>query len=281
MTLIDSGKLTRSELSGYWSRLSNEHLKKQDDGLAAICYAGMPAWFNRFLDVYQRKAMARLVSGEDFANKRILDVGTGVGRWARWFEAQASCDVVGIDIEPVRLRTAREYGGGIQYMEMPANHLAFPDNSFDFVNTITVLQHVDHVVKREAIAEFSRVIRPGGKAIVFEITDEGDDASHVYPWPRTEWIDEFTRHGFVLQKSVGEQYIPVLRGMKTAFRFARGRSARNEIDRMKSGDTTATAHSLLLPLRVATLVSYPIEEACRFLPSGFARITGFLFQKRS
>jgi len=279
MTSIDGGKLTRSELSTYWARLSHEHLTKQDDGLAAICYAGMPAWFNQFLDVYQRKAMVRLASGEDFASKRILDVGTGVGRWARWFEAQAACDVVGIDIEPVRLRTAREYGGRTQYFEMPANHLAFPDNSFDFVNTITVLQHVDHAVKREAIAEFNRVLRPGGKAIVFEITDEGDDASHVYPWPQEAWVTEFEKHQFALMRTVGDQYIPFLRAMKRAYKLYRGRTARNEIDSMKTGD--GRSHGLLLPLKLATFASYPVEEVARFLPSRFARITGFLFEKRA
>jgi len=277
MTSIDGGKLTRSELESYWARLSSEHLTTQDDGLSAICYAGMPAWFNRFLDVYQRKAMARLVAREDFTGKRILDVGTGVGRWARWFEAQAHCDVVGVDIEPVRLRTAREYGGGIQYLEMPANHLAFPDGSFDFVNTITVLQHVDHDVKREAIAEFGRVLRPGGKAIVFEITDEGDDASHVYPWPREAWISEFRKNGFALGRTAGDQYIPILRAMKGLYKLYRGRTARNHIDQMKSGDDGS--RGLLLPLKFATYASYPVEEAARFLPESFARITGFLFEK--
>jgi ubiquinone/menaquinone biosynthesis C-methylase UbiE len=277
MTSIDGAKLTRNELQSYWTRLSREHLTRQDDGLSAICYAGMPAWFNRFLDVYQRKAMARLVASEDFTDKRILDIGTGVGRWARWFEAQAPCAVVGIDIESVRLQTAREYGGNIQYLEMPANSLAFPDASFDVVNTITVLQHVDHDVKREAIAEFGRVVRRGGKVIVFEITDEGDDASHVYPWPKDAWVNEFKKNGFTLARSVGDQYIPVLRAMKGAYKLYRGRTARSDIETMKSGGGQSA--QLLLPLRLATALSYPLEEVARFFPTRFARITGFLFEK--
>jgi ubiquinone/menaquinone biosynthesis C-methylase UbiE len=272
-------KLTRGEVQDYWSTLSERHLSSEDDGLGAICYAGMPAWFNRFLDTYQRKALARLVAGEEFAGARVLDTGTGVGRWARWFAARGASDVIGIDIEPVRLRTARGYGGAISYLEMPVNSLAFPASSFDVVNSITVLQHVDHDVKREAIAEFGRVLRSGGKAMVFEITDEGDDASHVYPWSEQAWVSAFAQNGFVLERTVGDQYIPILRLLKMAFKAWCGENARSEINQMKNGAENSRSRFVLPALHLMTLASYPVEETVRFLPSRFARMTGFVFKK--
>jgi hypothetical protein len=36
---------------------------------------------------------------------------------------------------------------------------------------------------------------------------------------------------------------------------------------------------LMMLLHLAVIASYPLEEIARFLPSSFARITGFLFVK--
>lgn len=278
MTIETPSKLDRGALHEYWSRLSSNHLSRADDGLAAICYAGMPLWFNRFLDIYQRKAMARLLMTESLSGKRVLDVGTGVGRWARWFASMRAGEVVGIDLEPQRLTQARTLGGTATYVEMAADDLGFPDASFDVVNTVTVLQHVPDQTKRRAIAEFARVLKPGGLAVVFEISQPDDDASHVFPWPKRTWIEEFTQHGFVLRRSVGDQYTPLLRLLKAGFKLAKGSEARDEIEMMKErGESDQSAQMLLL--RAAVLASYPIEEVMRFLPSELGRITGFLFEK--
>ncbi len=270
-------RMSQSQLPKYWSEVSRHHLDEEDGGLGAICYAGMPAWFNRFLDRYQRKAFARLVSQEDFASMRVLDVGTGVGRWARWFARWPKARVTGIDIEPQRLALARLQGPSIDYLQMPANRLAFPDGSFDVINTVTVLQHVGHDVKREAIREFSRVLTPAGKAIVFEITDTHDDASHVFPWSTDTWVREFASAGLALERSTGDQYIPLIRLLKSGYRTIRGPEADRAIAEIKA-DSSARPR-VMAPLRLAVLASYPVEEVVRFLPARLARITGFLFRK--
>ena len=275
-TRLPPARLSQSELARYWSDLSRRHLDRADDGLSVICYAGMPAWFNRFLDVYQRKALGRLLQGADFSGKRVLDVGTGVGRWARWFARWPGTQVVGIDIEPLRLSAAREHGGSITYLRMPVDKLAFPDASFDVVSCVTVLQHVDADVKRDAVAEFSRVLKPGGLAVVFELTDTKDDARHVFPWSHDTWVAEFDRNDLCLVKAVGDQYTPLLRLLKAAYGLWRGPKARDSIDQTKRGSNSSF---LLALLRPAVAVSYPMEEAARFLPSRLARMTGFALRK--
>jgi hypothetical protein len=115
--------------------------------------------------------------------------------------------------------------------------------------------------------------------VIFEITDEGDDASHVYPWPTDTWVDEFVSRGFVLERTTGDQYIPALRLMKKAYQVWQGDRARTGIDLMKSADPGKRSKGMLLPLQVATMLSYPIEEVARFLPTRYARITGFLFTR--
>ena len=136
-----------------------------------------------------------------------------------------------------------------------------------------------HDVKRGALAEFARVLKPGGKAVVFEISDPNDDAAHVYPWPRATWIEEFSAAGFEVQRIVGDQYTPLLRGLKTAYTLARRGSARNAIEAMKHGSSGSQGSLLMVPLRAAVWLSYPVEEVARFLPPRFGRITGFLLEK--
>ena len=45
---------------------------------------------------------------------------------------------------------------------MSVNKLDFDDESFDFVNSVTVLQHIPYKEKREAIKEICRVTKKRG-----------------------------------------------------------------------------------------------------------------------
>ena len=272
-------RLTSSQLSEYWRGLSRQHLEGSRDGYEVICYAGMPRWFNAFMHRYQVKAFRRLLRGESFGGADVLDVGTGVGRWARWYASWPDARVTGIDIEAERLERARALGGGARYELMPADALTFEDGSFDVVNSVTVLQHVPHDVKRAAIAQIGRVLRPGGRVVLFEITDLHDDAPHVFPWSEQQWRDAFASHGMQARRTVGEQYIPLLRALKSAHSAAHSDASRGEIDALKAGRKTPVDRAKMAVLFGAVAASYPIEEVCRFLPPRAARITGFLFEK--
>ena len=272
-------RLTSSQLSEYWRGLSRQHLEGSRDGYEVICYAGMPGWFNAFMHRYQVKAFRRLLRDESFAGADVLDVGTGVGRWARWYASWPDARVTGIDIEAERLERARSLGGGARYELMPADALTFEDGSFDVVNSVTVLQHVPHDVKRAAIAQIGRVLRPGGRVVLFEITDMHDDAPHVFPWTAGEWRNAFAAHGMRVRRTVGEQYIPLLRALKSAHSAAHSDASRTEIDALKAGRKMLADRAKMAVLFGAVAASYPVEEVCRFLPPSAARITGFLFEK--
>ena len=102
--------------------------------------------------------------------KRILELGTGTGGTATLL-AKKGASVVGIDLLPFRLDDAKDrvkhhaVSDSVNFSIMDATHLAFPDNTFDYVISKSVLVFTDHILTAK---ECYRVLKPGGKAIFIE-----------------------------------------------------------------------------------------------------------------
>jgi ubiquinone/menaquinone biosynthesis C-methylase UbiE len=95
---------------------------------------------------------------------RVLDVGSGTGRLARWIAERVgpTGSVVGIDPLPDRVAIARANAPGVAFEVGRAEDLtAFADESFDVVCMSAVFHWVDD--KKKALAEVRRVLRPGGR----------------------------------------------------------------------------------------------------------------------
>jgi ubiquinone/menaquinone biosynthesis C-methylase UbiE len=104
------------------------------------------------------------------AGSRALEYGCGPG--SRAFElARAGVDVNGIDISPVAIELAQETArrDGLKqrtsFEVMDAEHLEFPDHSFDLVCGTSIIHHLD--VER-AYGEVARVLKPDGIAVFLE-----------------------------------------------------------------------------------------------------------------
>lgn len=93
----------------------------------------------------------------------VLEVGTGEGQVARAIVAAHGSRVVGIDPTVNQIEEAIRRGGGPEYQRAGAESLPFDDASFDSVVCCLVFEHIDAV--DEALAEVSRVLRPGGRFI--------------------------------------------------------------------------------------------------------------------
>lgn len=99
---------------------------------------------------------------------RLLEFGCGATAMASTMGATAR-EIVGIDISDVAVaeatERARQAGLPASYRVMDAEHLDFPNQSFDLICSAAILHHLD---LDKAYAEIARTLTPGGHAIFME-----------------------------------------------------------------------------------------------------------------
>ena len=91
----------------------------------------------------------------------ILDIGCGGGLLTN-FLASRGYQVTGIDLSASSLEIARQNAIGFkaEYLMAQAEFLPFPNESFDVVSAMDLLEHVEN--PKRVIEEASRVLKPGG-----------------------------------------------------------------------------------------------------------------------
>jgi ubiquinone/menaquinone biosynthesis C-methylase UbiE len=113
--------------------------------------------------VWRPRLVREVLEGEP---ADVLDLGCGSGTLAIALAAvPGDHRVTGIDGDPEILGMARAKRGAeaVEWVEGLADDLPFSDQSFDRVVTSLLLHHLDPPVKRAALAEAHRVLRPGGR----------------------------------------------------------------------------------------------------------------------
>ena len=111
----------------------------------------------------------------------VIDVGTGDGQLARAAVAGGASRVVGIDPTRAQLAVATRRAGGPTYARATAGALPVPNASFDAAIACLVFEHIPDF--QSALAEISRVLRPGGRFLFF--------LNHpLLQTPNSGWIDD-------------------------------------------------------------------------------------------
>lgn len=99
------------------------------------------------------------------ARARVLDNGCGLGTYVQRLRPLAA-EVWGLEYERERVREAAERLGGPQRLVCAAGEaLPFGDATFDLILSNEVIEHVQDDAR--ACAEMVRVLRPGGRAVIF------------------------------------------------------------------------------------------------------------------
>ena len=117
---------------------------------------------------------------------QVLDIAGGTGDLARAFANRVGSAgrVVLTDINEAMLRTGRDRlldeGLLLPTVVCDAEHLPFPDGSFDLVSVAFGLRNMTH--KDAALKEMARVLRPGGRLLVLEFSTPAAPLKKPYDW---------------------------------------------------------------------------------------------------
>lgn len=99
------------------------------------------------------------------AQLKILDFGTGNGRWfGRWIAWGATpSNLAGIDLRAKAVEMAHDTFPNVVIRPVVEGRIPFDDGSFDIVyQNIAFSSILDNTLRRNAALEISRVLRPGG-----------------------------------------------------------------------------------------------------------------------
>ena len=147
----------KKEIVAYWDRRAPSYTDVIEKNLAG-------PWEKVWADFLT----ARFPAGEP-ENLRVLDVGTGPGFYAMIL-AERGCRVTAVDLSEQMLAEAKRNAGPlaerIDFRQMDAQALGFPDGSFDVIVTRNLTWNLQDPVK--AYGEWMRVLRPGGVLLNFD-----------------------------------------------------------------------------------------------------------------
>jgi ubiquinone/menaquinone biosynthesis C-methylase UbiE len=145
----------------------------------------------------------------------VLDVATGGGHTALKFAAYVA-SVVAADISPRMLGIARDFvdRDNVIYIATDAENLAFAENTFDLVTCRIAPHHFPDCFR--FVQECARVIKPGGKLLVQDMTvpeneraaryvdafERLRDPSHDRAYVDYEWEGMFLDAGLSVEQSM-------------------------------------------------------------------------------
>jgi ubiquinone/menaquinone biosynthesis C-methylase UbiE len=178
---VEGGGDILSQVQAVLNTLPTGVLKpEQLAGLDQFHVRGLPAT----IDLAE---MAELCS-----TSNVLDAGSGFGGSSRYLAKRFGCKVTGVDLTPSYItisdllteRTGLKHLVSFQVGDV--TELAFRGGEFDLVWTQHVVMNIRH--RDKLYAEFSRVLRPGGRLVFYDVV-AADDKPEIYfpvPWSDSE-----------------------------------------------------------------------------------------------
>jgi 2-polyprenyl-3-methyl-5-hydroxy-6-metoxy-1,4-benzoquinol methylase len=198
----------------YWEERARRFAHR-GAGLAAVCSYGMPAFYNRLIDVCQQLALRRWLRAAP--GTRVLDVGCGVGRWSRRLAARGA-HVTGIDLSPTmiaeacRRASAQRLRGRCRFLVQDLQALQTGEK-FDLVLSVTVLQHIlEAAAVRAALQRMLEHLAEGGLLILLEASPRRPvaacDSAVFRARPRSSYLQLFAACGLEVRAVGGVDPAP-------------------------------------------------------------------------
>ncbi len=137
--------------------------------------------FNGAADAMRRQALVALgqrLKGCDLRRERLLDVACGTGRFLRIVKQNyPRLPVTGVDLSRAYLDKARrdlQPWSWVELIEAAAEQLPFPDGQFTLVTNVYLFHELPRAVRRRAASEMARVLQPGGRLVLVDSLQLGD-----------------------------------------------------------------------------------------------------------
>ena len=130
---------------------------------------------NKYIFSRREEALAKILKQSGFFrihDRKILDLGCGggttVSEFIKW--GAQSENLCGVDLLPERIEDAKRRYPSIKFYCMDAQHLSFPDFSFDLIILFTVLSSIlDDAMGKKIADEAMRVLKPGGLILIYDV----------------------------------------------------------------------------------------------------------------
>jgi ubiquinone/menaquinone biosynthesis C-methylase UbiE len=141
--------------------------------------------FNGTANAIRRQALPPLhevFCGRDQRGLRLLDVGCGTGRGLDFIkQAWPRLAATGLDMSEAYVAEARRHlkrWCWINFMIANGEAIPLPDESEDAVTSIFMLHELPPGVRRTVFGEFARVLKPGGRLVVVDSLQLGDEPDY-------------------------------------------------------------------------------------------------------
>jgi ubiquinone/menaquinone biosynthesis C-methylase UbiE len=277
--------LEEDRLREYWDRVALEAKQEETQSIKKWRRAARN-WLAEYADCRARDLVLEVVENvvKLKSSARVLDVGCGPGKWTRLFAKKCSA-VTAIDLSPRMITLAKnslgKEAGNVDFHVMNVSKLRFPDNKYDLVNCVTVLQHIlDDEEWEFAVNEIVRVTRPGGKVLLYENAPNlvvVRRTPHLHVKSMKYYSREFEKHGAnMIYWRAADLSLPItffgLRDYAASFN--------NRVYYFADGGASAFSDFLSLLSRMAVVLAKPLDYKLGETSLGFLSVGKImLFEK--
>jgi ubiquinone/menaquinone biosynthesis C-methylase UbiE len=266
-------KMTAEQMGAYYRQVHHEVIEGDArDPLSAVIGPDADPLVNRFVDYAHRLGMKgafRTLENKlgSLNGREVLDLGCGRGRWSKEY-AQRGARVTGADISLEAIRLLADEMPQHCFVAGDITELNLPDQRFDVVNSVTVIQHMPEWKQRIAVDKLSRWVKPGGYVVLLENV-LAFDAPHVFPHRENDWIEMVETTGLRCVYRRGSNYEVLLRVKNRLSQVLRGDRPSGQMNFPVVPRTAGLSYRRTIKSGASSALaaaSFPVEWACQKVP---------------
>ncbi|MFH1919122.1 MAG: class I SAM-dependent methyltransferase [Planctomycetota bacterium] len=141
---------------------------------------------------YTGGLMAKAFVEHQHRPRKVLDVGSGSGRWLAWYR-HLGAEVTGVEVAAARVKELHDEGHDVVHADI-ADYLAETDSLYDTINAIGVIHHVLPDEKRVRVLNAcidhllpEGVLVVGGFFLPWQVQYSGNGDIYKKCWPLRRW----------------------------------------------------------------------------------------------